>query len=260
MIGQVGEALQDAGILTPAMRLRKIARAALGAGEDVQNAIVQSGDVEAALTLANPRDVAYALKKLIEELERDRDQPGDTGNSHGGPIPVRSTEMRTVEGQGYATGNGHGQVTPDSAQQNQDVAGQTSPTDGQIRHTRHSPGHAKQRSQEALDAVSAVVARSVLDTFAIIDRNGERLPIGDIRIASYDRIIRMTSRRSWSATREHHVMVLLKAEAERRAAYIPDEATTRDIFDAESVERLLTMATTMATPTITDTAAQDAAA
>lgn len=95
---------------------------------------------------------------------------------------------------------------------------------------------------------AAIVAKSVLDSFAIIDRNGERLPVGDIYVSSYGRLITMTAKRSWRAHREHHLIVLLKNEAERRAAFIPADAKTRDIFDAKTVEHLLTMATTLANP------------
>lgn len=89
---------------------------------------------------------------------------------------------------------------------------------------------------------------SIMDTFAILDRNGERLPIGDIRLTSYDRLIRMTAKRSWSAHREHALLRLLKAETERRAVHYPEGTLTREIFDEAAMAALVETATQLALP------------
>lgn len=99
--------------------------------------------------------------------------------------------------------------------------------------------------------------KSIFDTFAIIDRNGERLPIGDIQISSYERLIAMTNKRSWRANREHALLRLLKVETDRRAVHYPEGATTRDIFEAKEIEAFIETATKFVLPPIDASSFED---
>ena len=217
-----------AGIANPTLadeRMRNLARDILRSGKALEDfALAVADDIEIVTLLCAP---------VLAQVQH---------------------EVRDGKGQISRT-DGHDSATHPSAHapSSDAVAGQTiSTTDGQVAVTRHRPGHARPRDPAALRSVAKTVATTLLDTFAIIDRNGERMPVGDIYVSSYNRLIHMTGKRSWRASREHALLNLLKAEVDRKAAYLPPETKTRDIFAADDIERLLTTATSLATPKLSE--------
>jgi hypothetical protein len=238
------DALEKAGILLPDQRLRKIAVAAVKAGDRSLKRLER--DPEAALCLVPVGRLSEWWDAYLNDVEREvfglvrRASQSSFDSQQGHDRPSDQIQGRAS------------QASHDSHEVRDRPATEAEP---------NGASHMKPASHTSLDrpvrsapatkigrAAALAVARTVLDNFAIIDRNGERLPIGDIYVSTYPRLIRMTAKRAWRNSREHALLQLLKAESERIAVYIPSDAKTRDIFDPATVERLLNTATDLALP------------
>lgn len=144
-------ALRKAGINPPIERLHAIIHKVLAYSEDVeviQAAIVKSGDVEAALSLIDPQVVAARLRGMIKELARSSEHSPGTQPGH--------TSIKAER----ASGGGHLELTDG---QRTDTPAAKSGAVHVIEHTRHRPGHAKQRSPAAKKALATTAARTIFD-------------------------------------------------------------------------------------------------
>lgn len=92
-----------------------------------------------------------------------------------------------------------------------------------------------------------MAARTVLDTFTITMRQGSKVPIGDIPVASYGRLLAAAGKRAWVSSREYNLLFLLK-EAAGKQAHIPQGALTRDVFGPDAVKEQIDTATALALP------------
>lgn len=234
-------AFERANLLPVQSRLEKCAREAASFGEFFKKL---SDDPEVALALFDIDEIEVRARQKWSEVHPDRQgnsqkDHSDTTVGNGGP------------GGGQTRSHDHCAVTPawtpSDIQSSGGEAGQSPDSDdGHDVVTRRVPGHSK-RSGPAYAERRAERMTTVLDTFAIIDRNGERLPVGQIYIHSYARLIKMTAKRSWRASREHALLQLLKEAADRKGV-IPNDAKTEDIFEVKEFEALLDTATRIATP------------
>jgi hypothetical protein len=102
-------------------------------------------------------------------------------------------------------------------------------------------------AKAAAGKAAKMAAQSVLDSFKITMRQGSKVAIGDIPIASYPLLLRGAEKRAWVSSREHLLIKLLKDEADKQA-HIPEGALTRDIFKVADVAAKIDAATTLALP------------
>lgn len=113
-----------------------------------------------------------------------------------------------------------------------------------------APGVSEERKAAAAK-VAMDITKSVFERFRITDRNGARIPIGEVYIHSLPRLIKMTIRRAWATDRERVFLQLMQSAAEMKGS-IPNDAKTNDIFTEFEVEHMLKQAVTMATPNLGD--------
>lgn len=90
------------------------------------------------------------------------------------------------------------------------------------------------------DAMKRVVRLSILDTFRITDRQGSRIPIGDISISAVHSHAERMGRNSWINARERELMLMISAAA-GGMAYRP-ETKVREIFSGEQIKRFIEQA------------------
>lgn len=80
------------------------------------------------------------------------------------------------------------------------------------------------------ESMKRVVRQTLLDTFRVTDRQGSRIPIGDIYLASVDTWAERMGRNAWINARERELMLMISAAAATKVAYRPSDARVRDVF------------------------------
>lgn len=173
------------------------------------------------------------------------------GNGHG--ISARPSPTESSTG-GHTTSAGKAaDMLPPAAATDREGAGHfgRAPKAGEVMPAPREPSAADRRAM-------AMVARSIAGLhFEITLRQGSKMAIGDIYIESIGRLHHQVGRRTWVSSREYNLLTLLKAHAENQA-FTPPGAKVRDVLTDAEADKMIALATEMATP-ITAKEAADAA-